>query len=136
MPAILKPHASMQVVTMSAIHDIERLLQQITRAEKAQLLQWVVRDLGDAFPGIEATPGVSGGEPCIVRTRIPVWMLVQARTLGSSEADLLHAYPALRAEDLANAWAYARSHHAEIAAQIAVNEASSIAVGKRQEGDP
>ncbi len=109
---------------MSAIHEIERLLPQLTRAEQAQLLQWVVRDLGDAFPGIEATPGVSGGEPCIVRTRIPVWVLVQARTLGSSEVDLLRAYPALRAEDLANAWAYARSHHAEIAAQIAENEAA------------
>ncbi|MEI6778814.1 MAG: DUF433 domain-containing protein [Chloroflexales bacterium] len=106
---------------MTAIHDIERLLQQISRAEKAQVLQWVVRDLGDAFPGIEAIPGVSGGEPCIVRTRIPVWVLVHARQLGSSEADLLRAYPALRAEDLANAWAYDRSHHAEIAAQIAEN---------------
>jgi len=109
---------------MTAIHDIERLLQQISRAEKAQVLQWVVRDLGDAFPGIEAIPGVSGGEPCIVRTRIPVWVLVHARQLGSSEADLLRAYPALRAEDLANAWAYDRSHHTEIAAQIAENEAA------------
>jgi uncharacterized protein (DUF433 family) len=114
----------MEVLTMTAIQDIELLLQQISRAEKAQLLQWVVRDLGDAFPGIEATPGVSGGEPCIVRTRIPVWVLVQARKLGSSEVDLLRAYPALRAEDLANAWAYDRSHHAEIAAQIAENEAA------------
>ncbi len=109
---------------MTAIHDIERLLQQISRAEKAQVLQWVVRDLGDAFPGIEAIPGVSGGEPCIVRTRIPVWVLIHARQLGSSEADLLRAYPALRAEDLANAWAYDRSHHAEIAAQINENEAA------------
>jgi uncharacterized protein (DUF433 family) len=109
---------------MSAIDDIELLLQQMSRAEKAQLLQWVVRDLGDAFPGIESTPGVSGGEPCIVRTRIPVWALVHARALGSSEVDLLRAYPALRAEDLANAWAYYRSHHAEIDAQIAENEAA------------
>ncbi len=109
---------------MTAIHDIERLLQQISRAEKALVLQWVVRDLGDAFPGIEAIPGVSGGEPCIVRTRIPVWVLIHARQLGSSEADLLRAYPALRAEDLANAWAYDRSHHAEIAAQINENEAA------------
>lgn len=57
-----------------------------------------------------------GGEPCIVRTRIPVWVLVlvQARRLGTSEADLLRAYPTLRAEDLANAWAYERSHRKEI----------------------
>jgi uncharacterized protein (DUF433 family) len=63
----------------------------MTRAEKAQVLRWVVQDLGDAFPGIDSQPGVSGGEPCIVRTRIPVWVLVQARHLGTTEADLLRA---------------------------------------------
>ncbi len=82
----------------------------------------MVRDLGDAFPGIDAIPGVSGGEPCIVRTRIPVWLLVQARKLGSSEADLLQAYPTLRAEDLANAWAYYRAFKNEIDHQIRENE--------------
>ena len=67
---------------------------------KAQVLQWVARDLGDAVPGIESTPGVCGGEPRIVRTRITVWVLEQARRLGTGEAELLQAYPALRAEDL------------------------------------
>jgi hypothetical protein len=43
---------------MSTIQEAEKLLSNMTRAEKAQLLQWVVRDLGDAFPGIESTPGV------------------------------------------------------------------------------
>jgi len=93
---------------MTTLQDAEKLLANMTRAEKAQILQWVVRDLGDAFPGIESTAGVSGGEPRIVRTRIPVWLLVQARNLGTSEADLLRAYPTLRAEDLTNAWAFAR----------------------------
>jgi uncharacterized protein (DUF433 family) len=59
------------------------------------VLQLVARDLGNAFPGIESDPGVAGGEPCIVRTRIPVWLLVRARQLGTSEADLLRSYPAL-----------------------------------------
>ncbi|MBM3239858.1 DUF433 domain-containing protein [Candidatus Poribacteria bacterium] len=94
----------------------------MTQAEKAQLLQWLVRDLGEAFPGIESNPGVCGGEPCIVRTRIPVWVLEQARRLGASEADLLRCYPTLRAEDLANAWAYVRSHRDEIDRQIRENE--------------
>jgi uncharacterized protein (DUF433 family) len=98
------------------------LLSTMTRAEKAQLLQEIVRDLGDAFPGIESIPGVCGGEPCIVRTRIPVWLLVQARQLGTSEADLLRAYPTLRAQDLANAWSYYRVHRAEIEQQILENE--------------
>ena len=93
------------------------------RAEKAQVLQWTARDLGDAFPGIESRPGACGGEPCIVRTRIPVWVLEQARRLGTSEAELLRSYPTLRAEDLANAWAFVRSHRDEITRQIEANEA-------------
>jgi len=112
----------MQTMT---VQQAEKLLAAMTRAERAQLLQWVVRDLGDAFPGIESNPDVCGGEPCIVRTRIPVWLLEQARRLGTSEADLLRAYPSLRAEDLANAWAYVRSHRAEIEQQIRENEEQS-----------
>jgi uncharacterized protein (DUF433 family) len=109
---------------MSALNEIEQLLAEMSRAEKAQVLQWVVRDLGDAFPGIESRPEINGGEPCIVRTRIPVWVLVQARQLGASEADLLRDYPTLRAEDLANTWAYARAHREEIEQQISENEAA------------
>src|SRR5437773_8597595 len=107
---------------MTLLQEAEKLLAAMSRTEKAQLLQWVVQDLGDAFPGIESRPGVCGGDPCIVRTRIPVWVLEQARRLGVSEADLLRAYPTLRAEDLANAWAYTRSHRAEINQQIEENE--------------
>ena len=107
---------------MHALQEIEKLLPTLSHAEKAQVLQWVARDLGEALPGIESTPGVCGGEPCIVRTRIPVWVLVQARRLGTSEADLLRSYPTLRAEDLTNAWAYARVHREEIAQQIHANE--------------
>jgi uncharacterized protein (DUF433 family) len=39
-------------------------------------------------------------------------------------ADLLRAYPSLRAEDLANTWAYVRSHRDEIVTQIRDNEAA------------
>jgi uncharacterized protein (DUF433 family) len=107
---------------MSTLDEAQRLLSQLTRAEKAQVLQWVVRDLGDAFPGIESSSGVCGGEPCIVRTRIPVWLLVRARELGTSEADLLACYPTLRADDLANAWAFYRVHKEEIDEEVRQNE--------------
>lgn len=107
---------------VSTLQEAESLLSRMSRAEKAQVLQWVVRDLGDAFPGIESNAAICGGEPIIVRTRIPVWVLVHARNLGKTEADLLQAYPTLRAEDLANAWAYARSHQEEIQRQIHENE--------------
>ncbi|MEW6103963.1 MAG: DUF433 domain-containing protein [bacterium] len=106
----------------SSLQEMEKLLSIMSRAEKAQVLQWIVCDLGDAFPDIESSEGVCGGEPCIVRTRIPVWILVQARRLGASEAELLRCYPTLRAEDLANAWAYFRSHRDEIEQQIRENE--------------
>jgi len=72
--------------------------------------------------GIESRPDVCGGVPCVGNTRIPVWLLVQARRLGTSESDLLEAYPSLRAEDLTNAWAYSRGHQEEIERQIAANE--------------
>lgn len=108
---------------MSLLETAEQLLSKLSRAEKAQVLQWAARDLGDAFPGVESRPEVCGGDPCIVRTRIPVWLLEQARKLGTTEADLLRSYPALRAQDLANAWAYVRAHQEEIAAQIELNEA-------------
>jgi uncharacterized protein (DUF433 family) len=107
---------------MDTIQEVERLLREMTRAEKAQLLQRIVQDLGDAFPGVESRPDVCGGEPCIVRTRIPVWVLVRARQMGVNEADLLRSYPTLRAEDLTNAWAYYRAYSSAIEEQIRENE--------------
>lgn len=109
---------------MSKLQEIEHMLSELTRAEKAELLQAVARDLGESFPGIDSTPGICGGQPRIVRTRIPVWVLEQARRLGLTEAELLRSYPTLRAEDLVNAWAYARSHREEIEEQIRENEAA------------
>ena len=109
---------------MTKLQEAEQLLSEMKPAEKSQLLQWIVRDLGDSFPGIEADPEICGGEPRIVRTRIPVWVLVQARKLGTSEAEILRAYPTLRAEDLTNAWAFYRGHRTEIEQQIQENEAA------------
>ena len=107
---------------MDALRLVEDLLPSLTRAKKTQLLRTVVQDLDDAFPGVESTPGVCGAEPYIVRTRIPVWVLEQARRLGVGKEELLRSYPALRAEDLANAWAFVRSHRAEIGDQIRDSE--------------
>ena len=109
---------------MANLTEFERLLPSLSAGEKAQILKWVVQDMGDAFPGIDSRPDVCDGEPCVVRTRIPVWLLEQGRRLGMTEQALLAAYPSLRAEDLVNAWAYARSHVPEIEAQIRDNEAA------------
>ena len=107
----------------SVVQEAAHLIARMKRAEKAQILQLVVQDLGDAFPGIESNANVCGGEACIVRTRIPVRVLEEYRRQGTSESELLRAFPGLRAEDLANAWAYVRSHHEEIERDIAENAA-------------
>lgn len=109
---------------MTTIQQVEQLIPNLTRAEKARLLQDIVQDLGDAFPNIESAPGICGGEARITRTRIPVWLLVQAKRLGTTEAELLASYPTLRAEDLASAWAYSRLHAEEIDRHITENEAA------------
>jgi len=75
------------------LEQVGEMIGRMNRSEKAQILQWVVSDLGDAFPEIDSRPHVCGGEPCVVRTRIPVWTLVQARRLGVTESDLLKASP-------------------------------------------
>ena len=106
------------------LQEVERLLGTLSSAEKSQLLRLIVQELGDWTPGIESRTDVCGGEPCIVRTRIPVWLLEQARRLGTTEAELLAAYPTLRAEDLMNAWVYVRAHGPEIEQQIHENEAA------------
>jgi uncharacterized protein (DUF433 family) len=107
---------------MSTRREANELLAGMNRAQKAELLQQLITELSDSNPGIETRSGVAGGAACIIRTRIPVWLLEQARRLGTSEADLLNAYPTLRAGDLANAWAYVRAHREEMDREIAENE--------------
>ena len=96
----------------------------MTGSEKLQLIQQVTRELGDPLPGIERTPGICGGHARIAGSRIPVWLLEQARRVGITESEILGSYPSLRAEDLVNAWAYVRTYHDEIEQQIDDNEAA------------
>jgi uncharacterized protein (DUF433 family) len=71
---------------------------------------------------IESTPDVCGGSARIAGTRVPVWVLVEARDLGVSEAQLLIDYPALRAVNLVDAWNYASLYSKQIDAEIHRNE--------------
>jgi uncharacterized protein (DUF433 family) len=107
---------------MANLQQVEQLLHALTPGERASLILSAARDLGGAAPGIDSDPAICGGDPCLTRTRIPVWVLVQSKRLGMSEADLLKSYPTLRAEDLVNAWAYEQSHREEIDRQIVENE--------------
>ncbi|HVS72881.1 MAG TPA: DUF433 domain-containing protein [Phycisphaerae bacterium] len=105
-----------------ALEQVVRLLPSLSDAEKRELVSRVVGDLGRDFPGIESDPAVCGGDARIIRTRIPVWVLERARRGGVSERELLEDYPTLRAQDLANAWAYVEANRAEIDRQIVENE--------------
>ena len=72
--------------------------------------------------GIESVPNVSGGAPTIAHTRIPVWLLVQARHLGATDPELLEDFPSLQPQDLMNAWAYYDMYKDDIDRQIVENE--------------
>ncbi len=113
-----------RMIANPLIEQAQDLLARLNLADKARVLAWLALDLTNALPGIETQPGVCGGQPCVAGTRIPVWLLVNARRQGLSDADLLHAYPTLDAERLSQAWAYARAHPAEIDAAIATDEAA------------
>jgi len=107
-----------------SIQKLEPHLSSLSRAEKAELVQRLVREMMNTWPGIEKTSGVAGGEASIVRTRIPVWALENYRRLGWNEATLWENYPDLRAADLVNAWAYVDAHQEEIERAIQENEAA------------
>jgi uncharacterized protein (DUF433 family) len=109
---------------MTALQQVQHLLPSMSPGEKALVARWVNEDLAYRFPGIEKTPGVCGGSACIVRTRIPVWLLVEALNAGANEVSLLQSFPSLRAEDLINAWAYYRANKEEIDTEILENESA------------
>ncbi|NUN48470.1 MAG: DUF433 domain-containing protein [Candidatus Brocadiae bacterium] len=73
-------------------------------------------------PGVESIPGVCGGNPCVVRTRIPVWTLEAWRRQGLTDVEILATYPTLRAIDLVHAWEFVRKNAADVERQIGLNE--------------
>ena len=64
--------------------------------------------------GITRIAGVCGGDPCIKGTRLPVWVLYQAKLAGVPDAEILESYPFITPNDLKNAWRYAQDHMEEI----------------------
>jgi uncharacterized protein (DUF433 family) len=106
---------------INTFDDIREAVLHLPKGDQMRLLSLVAQEVSDAHPGIDFQPGVCGGSARIIRTRIPVWLLEALRRNGRSEADLLADYPSLTAEDLANAWNYARSHREEMDSEIAAN---------------
>ena len=83
----------------------------------------IVKVLRTRESWIQKTPNVCGGDACIRDTRLPVWSLVVARRLGTSDQDLLRYFiTSLTPEDVGAAWQYYEHHRAEIEAVIQANE--------------
>ena len=104
------------------LKELEPQLLALSDEEKAQVVQLLSQGKITLGRGIEKTPGVCGGSACIAGTRITVWGLVEARSIGYSEADLLTSYPLLSATDIANAWVYAEAFPDEIETDIREND--------------
>ncbi|MEH2118792.1 MAG: DUF433 domain-containing protein [Nostoc sp.] len=104
------------------LKDLEQQLLALNPGEKLQAIQLLAQSLGSNWQGIEKTPRVCGGDARIAKTRIPVWVLVEARRLGYSDADLLTSYPTITTRDLTNAWGYAEAYPDEIELAIERNE--------------
>jgi uncharacterized protein (DUF433 family) len=84
-------------------------------------------------PLIQKTPGVCGGDACIRRTRITVWMLVLDRRLGMTDEEIRQSFELpLSAADLDAAWRYYRENPVEIEQQIWFNDtAGNVPEGER-----
>ncbi len=106
---------------MNALEKATAILPELSQSEIAQLLQRAARKITADFPGIEKTPGVCGGSACIIRTRIPVWSIIEYMKMGVDKEKLLKNFPTLRAQDLANAWAYYDANKEEIDNEIKEN---------------
>jgi uncharacterized protein (DUF433 family) len=105
------------------LKELELQLLALSPVEKAEAIQLLTHSLSKDWRGITKTLGVCGGDACIAGTRIPVWVLVNARRLGISEVQLLADYPTIAAADLANAWVYYEANPDEIEIAIQENEA-------------
>ena len=79
--------------------------------------------MATAASWISKRPDVCGGDACIRDHRIPVWVLVNFRRLGGSDAGILQSYPGLTSADLEAAWEYAAANPDEIDQAIRENEA-------------
>jgi uncharacterized protein (DUF433 family) len=106
------------MTTFDAISDA---VLQMPKGDQVRILTLVALEVADAHPGIDFQDNICGGAARIIRTRIPVWLLESLRRGGKTDAELLTAFPTLTAEDLANAWNYARAHQEEMDREIAAN---------------
>ena len=112
---------------MPTLEEVRSQAESLARGDQEELLSALAGRLhtaipDPAFPLIVSTPDVCGGDPRIVRSRIPVWSIERMRQLGGTDAVILANYPSLRDVHLVQAWAYADAHRDEIERAIRENE--------------
>jgi prevent-host-death family protein len=73
----------------------------------------------DPHPRIVRRPGVSGGDPVIDGTRIPVWEIVERVRAGQTPEDIAEGLPPLTPALVHDALSYYFDHRAEIDQEIA-----------------
>jgi len=72
---------------------------------------------------IQKSPDICGGDACIRDTRIPVWSLVTATRLGTTEEELLTYFVTpLSPADVQAALGYFEKHPEEIENEIRLNQ--------------
>lgn len=108
------------------LQELEAQILALNPTEKAEVLQILTRELSNGSRRIVKTPGVIGGDACLDRTRLPVWLFVSLRRQGSTDAELFNSYPQLTATDLVNVWAYAEAYPDEIEAALVQQERAEL----------
>jgi predicted ATPase len=103
--------------------------QSLLRSTRQQFHQRIAQVLETRFPAlVETQPELVAqhytAAGCAEQAVVSWQRAGQQASDRSANADLLWAYPALRAADLANAWAYVRAHREEVEQQIHANEAA------------
>lgn len=107
----------------NTLSKAEAIISGLSRKEKSRIFRHLEKELSAGDKSITKRPSVMGGAACVRDTRIAVWVLVQAKQQGVSEAEILRNYPTLTAFDLTNAWNYWSAHKKEIEKAIRTNEA-------------
>ncbi|MCU0424967.1 MAG: DUF433 domain-containing protein [Candidatus Kapabacteria bacterium] len=110
---------------MATMTKTALMLTQKTSSERQQT--WQIKQRAPAkkrkmlFPDIVKLRGVCGGSACIVRTRIPVWSVIEWQQMGCSTAKILKIYPTLTASDILSAENYYSHNITEIEREIQEN---------------
>ncbi len=103
---------------MSISEKLSTEISLLSDTEQTKLLYELIVKMNLVHVGISHTKDVCGGRACVRDTRIPVWLIIEAKQAGASDISLLQDFPSLSAEDLTNAQRYYLGHKEEIESDL------------------